>query len=53
MARISKYNVQNNKAPLSTKKWKAGLYLRVSNEDGDIDEGHKCESESIQSKSCT
>lgn len=47
MARVGKYNVQNNKATRSTKKLKARLYLRISNEDGDIDDGCKRESESI------
>ena len=50
MARISKYNVQDNQAVLSVKKWRAGLYLRLSKEDGDIDEGCKLESDSISSQ---
>lgn len=50
MARISKYNIQNNKATLSTKKWEVGLYLRVSNEDSDIDKDGKRESNSVSNQ---
>ena len=50
MARTSKYEIEHDKALLSTKKWKAGLYLRLSKEDGDnVDEG-KPESDSIFSQ---
>ena len=50
MARISKYNVQNNKDTRSNKKWEAGLYLRVSNEDSDIDKDGKRESNSVSNQ---
>lgn len=47
MARTSKYK---NKALPSTAKWKAGLYLRLSQEDGDKDNESKFESDSINSQ---
>lgn len=49
MARTSKY-VNDNKALPSTSKWKAGLYLRLSKEDGDKDDESKLESDSIYSQ---
>lgn len=49
MARISKYN-NDNKAVQSPKMWKAGLYLRLSKEDGDKDDEGKLESDSIHSQ---
>lgn len=49
MARISKY-ITNNKAMSSTKQWRAGLYLRLSKEDGDKDDENKFESDSIYSQ---
>ncbi len=47
MARVSKYFLDDNRALPSTRKWKAGLYLRLSKEDGDNDEDGKTESDSI------
>ena len=45
MARTSKYNNENT-APYSLKpKWRAGLYIRLSREDGD-----RAESESVSSQ---
>lgn len=49
MARTSKYS-NINKAMSSTVKWKAGLYLRLSKEDGDKDDEGKLESDSISSQ---
>ena len=49
MARKSKYKSEN-KAMSSTAKWKAGLYLRLSKEDGDKDDENKLESDSIYSQ---
>ncbi len=49
MARTSKY-ANINKAMSSTVKWKAGLYLRLSKEDGDKDDEGKLESDSISSQ---
>lgn len=49
MARTSKY-VNDNKALPSTGQWKAGLYLRLSKEDGDKDDENKLESDSIYSQ---
>lgn len=45
MARTSKYK---NKAMSSTAKWKAGLYLRLSKEDGDNGKESKFESNIIK-----
>lgn len=49
MARTSKYT-NINKAVPSTAKWRAGLYLRLSKEDGDKDDDGKLESDSISSQ---
>ena len=49
MARTSKY-VNRDKAMPSTITWKAGLYLRLSKEDGDKDDESKPESDSINSQ---
>ena len=49
MARTSKYN-DIDKAVSSTSKWRAGLYLRISKEDGDKDDDDKLESDSISSQ---
>ena len=44
MARVSKYQTANTALPASL-KWRAGLYIRLSREDGD-----KLESESVHSQ---
>lgn len=49
MARTSKY-IDINEAVSATTKWKAGLYLRLSKEDGDKDDESKLESDSINSQ---
>ncbi len=49
MARISKYSAHHEALP-TAKSWKAGLYLRLSKEDGDKDEEGKLESDSISSQ---
>ena len=49
MARISKYSSHHEALP-TAKSWKAGLYLRLSKEDGDKDEEGKLESDSISSQ---
>lgn len=49
MARTSKY-ANIDKAMSSTATWKAGLYLRLSKEDGDKDDSSKLESDSINSQ---
>lgn len=46
MARTSKY-ANIDKAMSSSANWKAGLYLRLSKEDGDKDDDEKLESDSI------
>lgn len=46
MARTSKY-IKDNVALSATKRWQAGLYLRISKEDGDKDDDNKYESDSI------
>lgn len=45
MARISKYQTENTAFPAILKEWRAGLYIRLSREDGD-----KIESESVSSQ---
>ena len=45
MARISKYQSENTALSATQNKWRAGLYIRLSREDGD-----KGESESVQSQ---
>lgn len=49
MARTSKY-LNNNEVVPSVKQWKAGLYFRLSKEDGDKDDESKIESDSISSQ---
>lgn len=50
MARTSKYAVNMNEVVPSIAKWRAGLYFRLSKEDGDKDEDNKPESDSISSQ---
>lgn len=45
MARTSKYQAQNTAIPAAQKEWRAGLYIRLSREDGD-----KIESDSVSSQ---
>ena len=45
MARTSKYQTQNAVLPAAQLSWRAGLYIRLSKEDGD-----KLESESVSSQ---
>ena len=45
MARISKYQTENAAFPAAANAWRAGLYIRLSREDGD-----KIESESVSSQ---
>ena len=49
MARTSKY-LNSNEVVSSVKQWKAGLYFRLSKEDGDKDDESKIESDSISSQ---
>ena len=49
MARTSKY-ITTAEALHSAAMWRAGLYLRLSKEDGDIEEGNKFESDSISNQ---
>lgn len=48
MARISKY--KESEVLPSTAKWRAGLYYRLSKEDGDKDDEYKPESDSISNQ---
>jgi len=50
MARTSKYVQQTKALSFTTDMWKAGLYLRLSKEDGDKEEGDKSESNSISNQ---
>lgn len=45
MARVSKYQTENTAFPAAFGEWRAGLYIRLSREDGD-----KIESESVSSQ---
>lgn len=45
MARVSKYQTENTAFPAALSEWRAGLYIRLSREDGD-----KIESESVSSQ---
>lgn len=45
MARTSKYRLENTALPAILNEWRAGLYIRLSREDGD-----KIESESVASQ---
>ena len=45
MARVSKYQTENTAFPAIVSEWRAGLYIRLSREDGD-----KIESESVSSQ---
>ena len=45
MARVSKYQTENTAFPAIQNEWRAGLYIRLSREDGD-----KIESESVSSQ---
>jgi DNA invertase Pin-like site-specific DNA recombinase len=49
MARTSKYN-EISEAQSAASMWRTGLYLRLSREDGDIEDGDKFESDSIESQ---